>query len=244
MNIKGSIALVTGGNRGIGKALVQALLDAGAQKVYVGTRQLFETTDPRLQLVKLDITNASDIAAAIEVCQDIDLLINNAGISHEGTLLETASIENAREEIITNYLGTLAMCQAFAPILKQNGGGALVNILSLVSWYVYPFTASYSISKAAEWALTNGVRVELRAQGTQVVAVYAAFVATDMTTVMNAPKSRPEDIAKITIEGIAAGQEEILTDKRSQEVKISLTADRESLNRQMQQLWDSGKRPY
>ena len=244
MNMKGSIALVTGGNRGLGKAFVQALLDAGAQKVYVGTRQLFKATDPRLQPVKLDITNASDIAAAAQACRDITILVNNAGIAYGGPLLGAASLEHARAEITTNYLGTLAMCQAFAPILKHNGGGALVNMLSDVSWYVNPFLASYSVSKAAEWSLTNDVRIELRGQGTLVVGAHAGFIDTDLTAAVKVPKSRPEDIARRVIEAIAAGQEEVLTDERSQEVKTAFLADPESLNRQMQQLWDSGQGPF
>src|SRR6266566_1883023 len=129
MNINGSVALVTGGNRGLGKAFVQALLDAGAQKIYVGARHLIETTNPRLQPLKLDITNVESIAAAALACQDVTILINNAGVSYPGPLLAAPSIDGARQEIETNYLGTLAMCQAFAPILKQNGGGALVNML-------------------------------------------------------------------------------------------------------------------
>lgn len=242
MNITGSVALVTGGNRGLGKAFVQALLDAGARKVYVGTRQPIETSDSRLQPMKLDITNPSDIAAAVELCQDITILFNNAGIANPGSLLEIPSIDSARAEIETNYLGTLAMCRAFAPILKQNGGGALVNILSVVSWYTGPSLGSYSVSKAAEWAMTNGVRIELREQGTLVVGVHAGYIDTDLTANLDAPKARPADIAAATIEALSASQEEVLADQASREVRAALNADHQALNRQAQQLWDSRKR--
>src|SRR5258707_5096321 len=129
IDITGSVALVTGGNRGLGKAFVQALLDAGVQKIYVGARHLTAISDSHLQPLKLDITNPSDIAAAAAACQDVTLLINNAGVGGGGPLLAAPSMEGAREEIETNYLGTLAMCRAFAPILGRNGGRALVNIL-------------------------------------------------------------------------------------------------------------------
>jgi NAD(P)-dependent dehydrogenase (short-subunit alcohol dehydrogenase family) len=229
---------VTGGNRGLGKALVQALLDAGARKVYVAARQPTETGDPRLQSVKLDITHDDEIASAVKVCQDITILINNAGIFNGSPLLGAPSIDDARDDINTNYLGTLAMCRAFAPILKKNGGGALVNILSVVSWFIRPQAGSYGVSKAAEWAMTNGVRIELRSQGTLVVGVHAGFIDTDMAASAEGFKASPADVAAKTIAGISAGDEEILADKRSQEVKAALAADPQSLNRQMQQAWD------
>jgi NAD(P)-dependent dehydrogenase (short-subunit alcohol dehydrogenase family) len=241
MDITGSVALVTGGNRGLGKAFVQALLDAGVQKIYVGARHLTATSDSHLQPLKLDITNPSDIAAAAAACQDVTLLINNAGVGGGGPLLAAPSMDGAREEIETNYLGTLAMCRAFAPILGRNGGGVLVNMLSVFSWYTYPFFGSYSASKAAELSLTNGVRIELRAQGTLVVGVYAGFIDTDLTAPLDTPKARPEDIAARTIEAIAADREEVLADQRSQEIKAALATDPRSLHQRMQQLWDDGK---
>lgn len=242
MHINGSVALVTGGNRGLGKAFVQALLAAGAQKVYVGARQLVETTDPRLQPLKLDITNPQDVAAAALACQDVNLLINNAGIGLPGSFLEAPSLDGARAEMETNYLGTLAMSRAFAPILKRNGGGTLVNMLSILSWYTASPLSSYSASKAAEWSLTNGLRIELRSQGTLVVGVHAGFIDTDMASGFDAPKARPEDIATKTLEAIAAGHEEVLADQRSQEIKAALAADPQSFYQQVQQRWDSRQR--
>lgn len=239
MHIDGAVALVTGGNRGLGKAFVQALLAAGAQKVYVGSRRLIETTDPRIVQLKLDITNPQDVAEAALACQDVNLLINNAGIMHSGSFLETPSLDGARVEMETNYLGTLAMCRAFAPILKKNGGGILVNMLSILSWFNVSILSGYSASKAAEWSLTNGLRIELRAQGTQVVGVHAGFIDTEMASSFDGPKARPEDVAARTMEAIIAGQEEVLADERSREVKAALATDPQSFYQQLQLRWDN-----
>ena len=242
MQIQGSVAIVTGANRGLGKAFVQALLDAGARKVYVAARHPSQITDFRLQPIQLDISNQQDIAQAAQHCQDLNVLINNAGIMRSSPLLEAPSMDAAQEEVQTNYLGTLAMCRAFAPILKQNGGGALVNMLSVVSWYNHPLNGSYGVSKSAEWSMTNGIRIELRAQGTLVVGVYAGFIDTDMTARIDQPKSCPEDVATRTLEAIAAGREEVLADNQSQETRTRLDTDPQSLYRDLQQLWDSGAR--
>lgn len=239
MQIADSIALVTGGNRGLGKAFVQALLDAGARKVYVGTRKPLETGDPRIQPIKLDVTSAQEIEAAAQACQDVTILLNNAGVASDGPPLAISSIDAARQEIEANYLGLLALSQAFAPILKRNGGGALVNMLSVASWYSYPGLGSYAASKAAAWSITNSIRIELRAQGTLVIGVHAGFIDTEMASAMAGPKARPEDIALATIEGILADREEVLADQRSVEIKTALATDPVAFYRQQQQRWDS-----
>ncbi|GHO79114.1 short-chain dehydrogenase [Ktedonobacter sp. SOSP1-85] len=239
MQIEGSIALVTGGNRGLGKAFVQALLDAGARKVYVGARRLIEADDPRIQPIKLDVTSKEDIEAAAQAYQDVNILINNAGAAYVNSHAAPTSIDEARQEIETNYLGTLAISRAFAPILKQNGGGALVNMLSVVSWFSNPVLGSYSASKAAAWSITNSIRIELRAQGTLVTGVHAGFIDTEMASSFPGPKSRPQDIAQATIEGILADREEVLADKPSHEIKTALAADPAAFYHQIQQQWDS-----
>lgn len=143
MDITDSVVLVTGGNRGLGKALVQAFLGAGARKIYVGSRTPIETSDPHLQPIKLDITNAQDVAAAAEVCQDVTILMNNAGVATSfASLLTAPSLDGAHQEMETNYFGTLAMVRAFSPILAKNGGGTLVNMLSVLSWFTSPTTGS------------------------------------------------------------------------------------------------------
>lgn len=242
MQIEGSIALVTGGNRGLGKAFVQALLDAGARKVYVGARRLMETDDPRIQAIKLDITSKEDIQAAALACQDVNILLNNAGVAYVNSHVAPTSLDDARQEIETNYLGTLAISRAFAPILKQNGGGALVNMLSVASWYSNPVLGSYGASKAAAWSITNTLRLELRAQGTLVTGVHAGFIDTEMASAFPGPKARPQDIAQATIEGILADREEVLADKVSHEIKAALATDPAAFYSRIQQQWDGRTR--
>jgi NAD(P)-dependent dehydrogenase (short-subunit alcohol dehydrogenase family) len=237
MRIQDSIVLVTGGNRGLGKALVHVLLAKGAKKIYVGSRTLSESTDPRVHPIQLDITNADEIAAAAQNCQDVTILINNAGISGSPPLLTAPSLDRAREVMDTNYFGTLAMTRAFAPILKRNGGGVLVNMLSVLSWFATPASIAYSASKFAALALTLGTRVELRSQGTLVIAVHAGYIETDMTTHIDAPKVKPEEVAAKMIEGIEQNQEEILADQSSHQVKAALASHPQEFYQQIEQDW-------
>ena len=187
MKISGSTALVTGANRGLGRALVQALRDAGCAKIYAAARSVTGVLqDSIIAPVALDITKAEQVAAATAHCADVNLLINNAGVARFMPALGAPTMADARLEMETNYFGTLAMCRAFAPVLKRNGGGALVNMLSVVSFFNAPMQGSYCASKAAEWSLTKDVRFELRAQGTLVIGVYAGYIDTDMTAGMTA----------------------------------------------------------
>jgi NAD(P)-dependent dehydrogenase (short-subunit alcohol dehydrogenase family) len=239
MDITNSVVLVTGGNRGLGKALVQAFLDAGARKVYVGSRTPIETSDPRLVPIKLDITNEEDVAAAAETCQDVTILMNNAGVATSvATFLTAPSLEGAHQEMEINYFGTLAMVRAFAPILGKNGGGTLVNMLSILSWFTSPPAGSYSASKSAEWSLTQGIRIELRSQGTLVTAVHAGYIDTEMVASLNVPKTSPQEVAARILEGIRTNQEEVLADQMSQEIKAVLASDPQMLYQQLQAEWD------
>lgn len=238
VKIEGAVALVTGGNRGLGKAFVRALLDAGAAKVYAAARDASSVTESGATPVGLDIRNDHDITAAVNACRDVTLLVNNAGVARFTPLIGAPSMDAARDEIAVNYLGTLAMCRAFAPILAANGGGAVVNILSVVSWITIPFSGSYCVSKAAELAMTNAIRVELRAQGTLVAGVYAGYIATDMTADLAVEKTTPEGIASETLAALERGETEILADDRSREMKDRLRDDPASLDREMQSLWD------
>ncbi|WP_426688017.1 SDR family oxidoreductase [Rhodanobacter ginsengiterrae] len=220
MKIKGSTALVTGANRGLGLAYAQALLAAGARKVYAGARD--PSSVPSLQglvPLKLDVGSAEDIAAAVDACGDVDLVINNAGIIGSDPLLGEDGVATLRAVMETNVYGVLAVSRAFAPVLGRNGGGALVNMLSALSWASLPGTAVYSVSKAAAWSLSNGLRNELRGQGTQVVAVHAGYIDTDMVSAVDAPKAKPADIAQAVIDGIEAGASEVLADDTAKHVK-------------------------
>ena len=225
MKIQGSVALVTGANRGLGLAFAKAVLAAGASKVYAGARDPATVTLPGLIPVRLDITNADDAAAAARQCADVTLLINNAGIAQGAAFLSPQGMEAARAQLDTNFFGTLAMARAFAPVLKANGGGVLVNMLSILSWVSMPAASAYSASKAATWSLTNGLRNELRAQGTRVVGVHAAFIDTDMARHVEAPKTQPEDVAQQTLQAIEDGREEVLADALTRQVKAGLSAE-------------------
>jgi len=167
------------------------------------------------------------VAEAAVRCADVSLLVNNAGVMQASTFIDAPSLDAARLEMETNYFGTLRMCRAFAPVLAANGGGAIVNMLSVTSFYTNPLDASYGASKAAAWSLTNGIRIELHHQGTLVVAVHAGFIDTDMAALVDAPKISPESVAQQAFDAVEADQIEVLADERTRFVKASLPRDHE-----------------
>ena len=243
MKLSGSRVLVTGANRGLGRAFVEALRGAGCAKVYAAARRTESLApDGVVEPVRLDITDEAQIAAAAARCGDIDILINNAGAAGCTPALGAPTMANARLEMETNYFGTLAMCRAFAPVLKRNGGGALVNVLSVVSWFNAAMQGTYCASKAAESSLTKAVRCELRAQGTLVVGVYAGYIDTDMAARMwgaeQFAKESPAQIAARVLAGIEAGEEEILTDERAEGVHAALLKDARPFEAELQKAWD------
>jgi NAD(P)-dependent dehydrogenase (short-subunit alcohol dehydrogenase family) len=239
MQIAGSVALVTGANRGLGRVYARELLSRGAAKVYGAARNPATVTDPGVLPIALDITDPERVAQVAEQCRDVTLLVNNAGILKYSTFIGAPSLDNARAEMETNYFGTLSMCRAFAPVLKATGGGAIVNMLSVTSFYTNPFNASYGASKAAGWSLTNGVRLELHHQGTLVVAVHAGFIDTDMAALVDAPKISPESVAHQVFDAVEAGQVEVLADERTRTVKAELPRDHELIYPPVQAFWDS-----
>jgi len=224
MQVKNSVVLVTGANRGLGQAFVNALLEAGAAKIYASARDPSSITLQGVVPIQLDVTNPADIAAAAERCTDLTLLINNAGIYRNTAFLSPGSADAARAELETNFFGPLALSLALAPILKANGGGAIVNVLSVLSWLNISAAATYSASKSAAWSLTNGLRGELRSQGTQVVGVHVGFMDTDMAAGVNMPKADPLDVARQTLIAVAEGKDEVLADDLSRNVKQGLSA--------------------
>lgn len=224
MQIRGATVLVTGANRGIGLAFTKALLARGAKKVYAGARDPKSVTLPGVEAVKLDVTSADDVRAAAARLGDVTLVINNAGVGAVGGFLADDSEEVARKMLETNYFGVLKVTKAFAPILKANGGGGIINVLSIVSWINNGFLAGYSASKSAAWSLTNALRHELADQKTEVVALHMGFVDTDLVKALDAQKATPEEIVRLALDGLEAGAEEVLGDGWTEQVKAGLSS--------------------
>jgi NAD(P)-dependent dehydrogenase (short-subunit alcohol dehydrogenase family) len=225
MKLKDATVLITGANRGIGLAFAKEALARGAKKVYAGARNPASVTLAGVEAIKLDVTNPNDIAAVAERCKDVTLLVNNAGIGHMSTLFAEGNIASAHAQFETNVFGPLRLSQAFAPALAANGGGAILNVLSVASWNNSPQLALYGVSKSAAWAMTNALRNELRAQRTQVLGMHVGFVDTDLTRGIDMPKSSPEVVVGRTFDALEAGAEEVLADQRSREIKRGLTAE-------------------
>jgi NAD(P)-dependent dehydrogenase (short-subunit alcohol dehydrogenase family) len=228
MKIKDSVALVTGANRGIGFAFTQELLARGARKVYAAAREPSTVKQPEVEAIRLDVTKLDQIAAAAARARDVTLLINNAGIGHQGGFLAPDSEEVARHQLETNFFGVLRMSKAFAPVLAANGGGAILNVLSIVSWVNAGQLAAYAASKAAAWSLTNSLRYELAPQKTQVLALHMGFVDTDLVRAIAAPKTSAAEIVKRALDALESGLDEVLADEPTRLTKQGLTAPRPS----------------
>ncbi len=229
MKIANAVVLVTGANRGIGQAFVRELLARGASKVYAGSRDPAHISPQAgVHPLRLDVNKPEDVAAALAQAPDVTLVINNAGIAQTGGFLAEDSEAVARRMFETNFFAVLRMSKAFAPVLAANGGGGLLNVLSIASWVNGSDLAAYSASKSAAWSLTNSLRYELAAQKTQVLGLHMAFVDTDLTRGLEAPKSSPADIVSRTLDALEAGMDEVLADDLTQQVKRGLAADRPS----------------
>ncbi|VTU24470.1 3-oxoacyl-[acyl-carrier-protein] reductase FabG [Variovorax sp. SRS16] len=226
MKIQDSVVFITGANRGLGLSFARAALAAGARKVYAAARDPKSVTLEGVTPVALDVTQPEQVAAAARACGDVTLLVNNAGISRGATFLGSPdAFEAARAEFETNFFGTWAMSRAFAPVLAVHGGGAIVNVLSALSWLSLPTAATYSASKSATWSLSNGLRNELRGLGTLVTSLHVAFMDTDMTRGITGDKASPDAVAKLTLAAVEAGQVEVLADATTRHVKQGLVAE-------------------
>jgi NAD(P)-dependent dehydrogenase (short-subunit alcohol dehydrogenase family) len=236
MKVDNAIALVTGANRGLGREFVTQLLAGGTAKVYAAARDvsalqdLVQSQAGRVVAVALDITDPAQIAAAQATCADATLLVNNAGINRGQGFLAAPSTAAAQAEIATNYLGTLTMCRAFAP---QLAAGAIVNVLSILAKVTLPAMGSLCASKAAALRMTEGVRAELAAQGTQVLAVMTGAIDTDMSRGFEGPKSSPADVVRATLAGLAAGDEEVYVGDMPAWVNGALAQDPKGLEREL-----------
>lgn len=220
MNIANQVALVTGANRGFGKALAQELLARGA-KVYAGARNPDSVDLPGAIPIRVDITDPASVAAAAAIAGDVTVLINNAGTLTGASLL-AGELDDVRSEFETHVFGTLAMVRAFAPAIEKNGGGAILNVLSALSWFSVGDIGAYSAAKSGAWGMTNALRLELAPKHIKLAALHVAYMDTDMASGVNAPKSSPAEVAKLAIDGIAAGSYEILADETTRKLQAGL----------------------
>ncbi|HET6733018.1 SDR family oxidoreductase [Mycobacterium sp.] len=216
------VALVTGANRGLGRQFAAELVARGA-KVYAAARRPESVDLPGVVPVQLDITDPESVRRAAEIATDVTVLVNNAGVSTRAQLL-TGLIEDIRLEMDTHYFGTLNVTRAFAPIIERNGGGAILNVLSVLSWLHVPTSGAYSAAKAAAWAMTDAVRTELAPRGVHVAALHVGYMDTDMVSYIPADqKIDPAVVAKLALDGLFAGETEILADELSRSAKAQLS---------------------
>ena len=218
--LSGTVALVTGANRGIGKEFVQQLLDRGAAKVYAAARdpRSISHADPRVVPLALDVTDVDSVARAAAEAPDVGVLVNNAGIATPTPVL-SSDTSNLRRELEVNLFGPLAVTSAFLDgIVAANG--VVVNVASVVSWLA--LGNSYGVSKAALWSATDSLRLDLAPKGVQVVGVYMAYVDTDMTAGVQAPKTSPAEVVAQVLDGVQAGELEVLADQTTRDVRASL----------------------
>jgi NAD(P)-dependent dehydrogenase (short-subunit alcohol dehydrogenase family) len=222
--LRNAVVLVTGANRGIGAAFVAQLKERGAAKIYAAARDASTVDVDGVQPIELDVTDPKQVQAAADTAGDVQVLINNAGISAGGSLIN-GDLTGVEREMATNFYGPLLTTRAFAPILGANGGGAILNVISALSWFTVPGVGGYSASKAALWSLTDSTRIELKAQGTHVVGVHMGLVDTDMARGAQGPKVFPSDLAAAGLDAIESGRSEVLADEWTTFVKAGLLLD-------------------
>lgn len=223
MSIDHITALVSGANRGLGRRFAEELVARGA-KVYAAARNPATVDLPSVVPIQLDITDPESIRRAAELAGDVNVVINNAGVSTRATLLDGA-LADIRLEMETHYFGTLNVIRAFAPVIERNGGGAILNVLSVLSWLHPSSSGAYSAAKAAAWAMTDAVREELAPNGIHVAALHVGYMDTDMVSYIPAEqKIDPGVVARLALDGLFNGEPEILADPLTKNVKAQLSA--------------------
>lgn len=225
MQLKNAVVFVTGANRGLGEVFAREALARGAKKVYAAARNPQAINIAGVTAIELDVTDTAAITRAVTHAGDVTLLINNAGIAQTGSLLDDSAEQQIRQQMETNLFGPLRLSQAFAPVLAQAGGGGIINVLSVASWISSALLPTYSVSKSAAWSLTNGLRLALAEQGTQVLGLHAGFIDTGMTKDFDVPKTSPLDIVTATFNALEAGLSEVLGDDITRLVHQGLSAD-------------------
>ncbi|HUQ54202.1 SDR family oxidoreductase [Lentzea sp.] len=218
MSFNDAVVLVTGANRGLGKAFAQEFAKRGA-KVYAGARNPATVVDENVVPVQLDVTDAAQVEAAAKELGDVTIVVNNAGV-----LVAGEDVDSIKAEFEVNVFGLVRTTDAFAPVLKANGGGVVVNVLSILSFIGRPNWRGYAASKAAAWSLTKSAREALREQGTHVVAVHSGFIDTDMAAGQDGPKITTQDLVDQVLRAIENGDDEVLADERTRAVKASLAS--------------------
>ena len=228
MDIEGSVAVVTGANRGLGRHFAAQLLERGAAKVYAAARNPAAIDLPGVVHLRLDITDPESVAAAASAAGDATLLVNNAGTYTHATLLD-GEFDDIRLEMETHFFGTLRMTRAFAPVLAANGGGAVLTVLSVLSWVHSPVYGGYSAAKAAAWSQVNSLRQQLAPLGVDMTALHVGYLDTDMAAHVDEPKNDPAVVAATALDGVQQGTWEVVADEFSQQVKSALSSPPEVL---------------
>ena len=226
MSIENSVAFVTGANRGLGLAMAKELLGRRVKKLYAGVRNPDGVDLAGAIPVKFDVTDAAAVAAAALRCNDVTLLVNNAGIARvDASALDPAVIDNARDIFETNFYGIIRASQAFAPVLSANGGGAIINVLSYATWFARPILTAYAATKSAAWSFTNALRIDVRDKGIQVLALHVSFLDTDAARGWDVKKGDPRVVAARTLDALEQGHEEVLADEQTEALKRSLSTE-------------------
>lgn len=223
-SIEGSVALVTGGSRGIGAALVEELYKRGAAKVYATARDPRSVTHPEAVPLSLELAEPGSGTGLASQAPDVTILINNAGAAFASSFLDSP-VDQIRRELDINFFGPLDVTRAFVPILERNGGGHILTIHSALSWITIPGLDAYSAAKAALWSQTNALRLALRPRGIGVTGLHVGYVDTDMSASVDAPKTSPHSVATQALDGIEADALEVIADDLTRQVKAGLAAD-------------------